>query len=44
MHAYAADDATVSRLDKDNDKTLDIEEVKAAAGAHFDKLDKDAHG
>jgi hypothetical protein len=36
--------ATVSKVDKDNDQTLDLAEVQAAAGAHFDKLDKDADG
>ena len=27
---------------KDSDKTLDLAEVKAAAAAHFDKLNKDS--
>jgi hypothetical protein len=34
----------VAQNDKDNDKTLDLAEVKAAASARFDKLDKDADG
>jgi Ca2+-binding EF-hand superfamily protein len=32
----------VTKYDKDNDKTLDLDEVKAAAAAHFDKLNKDS--
>jgi len=32
----------VAKYDKDNDKTLDWNEVKAAAAAHFDRLDKDS--
>ena len=32
----------VAKYDKDNDKTLDLDEVKAAAAAHFDKLNKDS--
>ena len=36
--------ATVSKYDKDHDKTLDLAEVKAAASAHFSKLDKDGDG
>jgi Ca2+-binding EF-hand superfamily protein len=36
--------AVVARYDKDNDKTLDWTEVETAAGAHFDKLDKNADG
>jgi len=35
--------AVVAKYDKDSDKTLDWNEVEAAAGAHFDKL-KDADG
>ncbi len=31
----------VSKYDSDNDKTLDLNEVKAAAAAHFDRLNKD---
>jgi Ca2+-binding EF-hand superfamily protein len=31
----------VAKYDTDNDKTLDLNEVKAAATAHFDKLNKD---
>ena len=31
----------VADHDKDNDQTLDLAEVKAAAGARFDKLNKD---
>jgi Ca2+-binding EF-hand superfamily protein len=34
----------VGKYDKDNDQTLDLNEVKAAASAHFDKLDKNADG
>jgi Ca2+-binding EF-hand superfamily protein len=34
----------VSKSDTDNDQTLSLAEVKTAAGAHFDKLDKDADG
>ncbi len=33
--------AIVSKYDTDNDKSLDLAEVKAAASAHFDKLNKD---
>jgi len=32
----------ITKYDKDNDKTLDLDEVKAAAAAHFDKLNKDS--
>lgn len=32
----------VAKYDKDNDKTLDLAEVKAAASAHFDKLNTDS--
>lgn len=32
----------VSKYDTDNDKTLSVAEVKAAAAAHFDKLNKDS--
>ena len=39
--AFAASDV-VSKYDTDKDKTLDLAEVKAAAGAEFDKLDADA--
>lgn len=39
--AFAASDP-VADHDKDNDKTLDLAEVKAAAGAEFDKLNKDS--
>ena len=35
---------TETALDKDSDQTLDLAEVKAAAGAKFDKLDKDGDG
>ena len=31
----------VSKYDTDKDKTLSLDEVKAAAAAHFDKLNKD---
>jgi hypothetical protein len=34
--------AVVSKYDKDNDRTLDIAEVKAAANARFERLNKDA--
>lgn len=34
----------VAKHDKDNDKTLDLAEVKSAASAHFSKLDKDGDG
>jgi hypothetical protein len=34
--------AVVAKYDKDNDKTLDLAEVKAAAAAHFDQLNKDS--
>ncbi|HEY1899429.1 MAG TPA: hypothetical protein VGG49_06540 [Steroidobacteraceae bacterium] len=34
--------AVVSKYDKDNDHTLDLAEVKAAASARFDRLNKDA--
>ena len=39
--ARAAADV-IARHDKDSDKTLDLAEVKAAAGAEFDKLNKDS--
>ena len=44
--AYAQADAsaTMTKYDKDGDKTLDLNEVKAAASARFDKLDKDSDG
>jgi Ca2+-binding EF-hand superfamily protein len=32
---------TVSKYDTDKDHTLDLAEVKTAAAAHFDKLNKD---
>jgi uncharacterized membrane protein YkoI len=38
----ATADAIVAKYDKDSDKSLDIAEVKAAAEAHFDQLDKDS--
>ncbi|WP_395665916.1 EF-hand domain-containing protein [Methylocella sp.] len=38
--AFAAADV-VKKLDKDNDGTLDLAEVKAAAAAKFDALNKD---
>ena len=31
----------ISKYDTDKDKTLSLDEVKAAAAAHFDKLNKD---
>jgi Ca2+-binding EF-hand superfamily protein len=34
----------VAKSDTDNDQTLTLAEVKTAAAAHFDKLDKDADG
>ena len=34
--------AVVSKYDKDSDRTLDLAELKAAAGARFDRLNKDA--
>jgi hypothetical protein len=36
--------STIHKCDTDKDKTLDLAEVKAAASAHFDRLDKDADG
>jgi hypothetical protein len=36
--------STIAKHDTDSDQTLDLAEVKTAAGAHFDKLDKDADG
>jgi Ca2+-binding EF-hand superfamily protein len=41
--AGKAQDA-IARFDKDNDKTLDLAEVKAAASNHFAQLDKNADG
>jgi hypothetical protein len=41
--AFAAANA-IAAFDKDSDGTLDLAEVKAAAGALFDKLDKDKEG
>jgi len=38
--APSADDV-VAKHDTDNDKTLDLNEVKTAAAAHFDRLEKD---
>ena len=32
----------VAKHDTDNDKTLDLNEVKTAAAAHFDRLEKDS--
>src|SRR5437660_7378057 len=40
---FAASKAKM-RFDTDNDGTLDLNEVKAAAGAAFDKLDRDHDG
>ncbi len=40
-NAVAADGDLLSKYDKDNDKSLDLDEVTAAASAHFDKLNKD---
>jgi Ca2+-binding EF-hand superfamily protein len=44
LQVAAADPAsdTVAKYDTDKDKTLSLDEVKAAASAHFDRLDKDA--
>jgi Ca2+-binding EF-hand superfamily protein len=43
--AWSADAAAImSKADSDNDKTLDLNEVKTAAGAKFDALDKDQDG
>jgi hypothetical protein len=36
--------SVVSKTDTDNDNTLDLAEVKAAASAKFDALNKDADG
>jgi hypothetical protein len=44
MPAAAKPASPVKTYDTDNDKTLDIAEVKAAAGAAFDKLEKDNDG
>lgn len=41
--AGKAQDA-IARFDKDNDKTLDLAEVKAAASQHFAQIDKNADG
>jgi hypothetical protein len=43
LQTAAADPAAdaVARNDKDSDRTLDLDEVKASASAHFDRLDKD---
>jgi hypothetical protein len=40
MTAWAGSDV-VAKYDSDNDHTLSLDEVKAAASAHFDKLNKD---
>jgi Ca2+-binding EF-hand superfamily protein len=42
--AHPSASTVVSKTDKDNDGTLDLAEVKAAASAKFDKLNKDADG
>ncbi len=34
-------EASLAKHNKDNDQTLDLNEVKAAAAEHFDKLNKD---
>jgi hypothetical protein len=34
----------IAKYDKDGDKTLDLAEVEAAAGAYFDKLETDGDG
>lgn len=36
--------AIMAKSDSDNDKTLDLNEVKTAAAAHFDSLEKDKDG
>jgi Ca2+-binding EF-hand superfamily protein len=44
LQAASADPASgqvVAKFDADNDKTLSLEEVRTAAGAHFDRLNKD---
>jgi hypothetical protein len=41
--APAADDV-ISKYDSDKDQTLSLDEVKTAASAHFDKLNKDSDG
>jgi len=42
MPAWAASDAdVVTKYDTDHDQSLSLDEVKAAASAHFDKLNKD---
>ena len=38
----ASKTSPLAAFDKDNDGTLDLEEVKAAASAAFDKLNKDS--
>jgi hypothetical protein len=45
QQTLAAEPSTaVSRLDHDNDQTLDWAEVQAGAGARFDTLNKDNDG
>jgi Ca2+-binding EF-hand superfamily protein len=39
--ATSSNGDVVSKYDTDSDKTLDLAEVKTAASAHFDKLNKD---
>jgi Ca2+-binding EF-hand superfamily protein len=41
--APTADDV-ISKYDSDKDQTLSLDEVKTAASAHFDKLNKDSDG
>jgi Ca2+-binding EF-hand superfamily protein len=42
LHSRSFAASAMADLDKDNDGTLDIDEVKGAAGATFDKLERDA--
>jgi len=42
--AQALAASPIATYDKDNDKTLDLNEVKDAASTAFDKLDKDHEG
>lgn len=40
--AYPPAGDVISKYDSDKDQTLSLDEVKAAASAHFDRLDKDS--
>ncbi len=42
LNAFAA--SPIETLDRDSDRTLDLEEVKNAASAVYDQLDKDHDG